>query len=304
MSIYEMITEQVIKAIENEGVLPWQKPWNRPSGSSEFSIASLFKAYSYTSRKPYALINQWFLKEGEYLTFNEITKLKGKIKKGAHSWTVYGFFPQYKDEDGNISRTKQNEDDKLIISMRFFKVFHIEDTEGIKPHVLPTMEQPQPTETEGIKHDPIEVAENVIADYVTRCKLAAYHNVASDRAYYSPSQDIVVVPSLAQYPHKEEYYSTAFHELTHSSGAASRLNRKGITDTKGFGSHEYSKEELVAEMGSAFIMNVLGISTEHCFNNSVAYIDNWKKHLRADTSMIVWASVAAEKAAKLILNAK
>lgn len=302
MKICEMITEQVIKAIESDGVLPWQKPWNKPKGSP-INLASIFKAYSYTSRKPYTLINQWFLKEGEYLTFNEINKLKGRIKKGAKSYVVYGFFVQYKDKDGNYNRVRQSEDDKVTISTRYYKVFHIEDTEGIKPH---TYDKPTeiPTETEDIANDPIEVAEKVIADYVSRCKLASYHNIASDRAYYSPSQDIVVVPSLTQYPHKEEYYSTAFHELTHSSGHANRLNRKGITNTKGFGSHEYSKEELVAEMGSAFIMNALGISTEHCFNNSVAYIDNWKKHLKADTSMIVWASVAAEKAAKLILNVK
>ena len=92
----------------------------------------------------------------------------------------------------------------------------------------------------------------------------------SDRAFYRPSTDKIVVPELSQYSRREEYYSTAFHELTHSTGHLSRLNR--ISDVAAFGSHDYSKEELVAELGAAYLVNHCGLETTSSFNNSAAYL--------------------------------
>ena len=121
----------------------------------------------------------------------------------------------------------------------------------------------------------------------------------SNRAFYSPSEDSVTVPAMEQYDIVEEYYSTLFHETTHSTGHASRLNR----DMTGhFGSDSYSKEELVAELGAAFLVQKCGMDSAKAFKNSVAYIQSWSKKFKEDKKLIVSAASKAEKAVKFILT--
>ena len=121
----------------------------------------------------------------------------------------------------------------------------------------------------------------------------------TDDAYYSPIQDMVHVPHKNQYQNINEYYSTTFHELIHSTGHKNRLNR--ISKMARFGNEDYSKEELVAEIGSAGIMNILGIETPKTFKNSTAYIQNWITVLKNDVKMIVNASSQADKAIAYIM---
>ena len=124
----------------------------------------------------------------------------------------------------------------------------------------------------------------------------------SDKAYYRPSTDTVVVPEIGQFKEVSEYYSTLFHELTHSTGHSSRLNR--ITAPAFFGSEEYSKEELVAEIGAATLVNMAGLETPKSFKNSAAYIQGWSKALKENKKMIVEASGKANKAVNYILGKK
>ena len=107
---------------------------------------------------------------------------------------------------------------------------------------------------------------------------------------------------MEQFQNEAEYYSTVFHELTHSTGHKKRLDRLNSSITARFGSEDYSKEELIAEIGSANLMNLLGIETSRSFRNSTAYIENWLSVLRSDVKFIVSASCKAEKAVKYILN--
>ena len=109
---------------------------------------------------------------------------------------------------------------------------------------------------------------------------------------------------LSQYQDAEEYYSTTFHELTHSTIPPYRCDRKAENDHAFFGNEDYSREELVAELGSAMICNALNLDCEKAFKNSVAYIQGWLKALHNDNKMIVWAASRAEKAAKYIMNVK
>lgn len=114
--------------------------------------------------------------------------------------------------------------------------------------------------------------------------------------------DCVVVPMKEQYKLINEYYSTTFHELTHSTGHKTRLDRLQTGAVAAFGSENYSKEELVAEIGSASIMNLLGIETTKTFRNSAAYIQSWIKVLKNDNKFIVSAASKAEKAVNFILG--
>ena len=149
---------------------------------------------------------------------------------------------------------------------------------------------------------PDETAEAIIADYVKRSGVTIEHR-EGDSAFYNPAQDRIVLPMMAQFTETAEYYSTAFHEATHSTGHKSRLNRFSIENAM-FASEDYSKEELTAEIGAACIMNSLGLETTGSFKNSAAYIQNWLAALKNDKRMIVGAAARAEKAVKMILDIK
>ena len=169
-------------------------------------------------------------------------------------------------------------------------MFHVDQCEGITAkHTTPICENLNPDET----------AEQIIADYVQRTGVTLQHQ-EGDRAFYQPSNDSVTIPLLKQFSDVAEYYSTTFHELVHSTGHASRLNR--LEKTAFFGSEAYSKEELIAEIGAAALVNHCGIETATSFCNSAAYIQSWLKVLKSDKRFIVSSSGKAEKAVALILN--
>lgn len=279
--IYEMITEKIIEQLE-QGVIPWHKPWfGTPDGP-----------FSRSTGKPYSFINQVLLdKPGEYLTFKQIQEAGGKLKKGTKGKQVVFFKPykiEEKDDEGNTT-------EKTIPLLRYYTVFHIDDTEGVEPLKKP----------ECINNEPIETAERIINNYINSSNAPKFiNNKLSDRAFYRPATDEVVVPMITQYENVEEYYSTAFHELTHSTLTESRCNRKSESSIAAFGSEDYSKEELVAELGAASLVNISGIETEKSFNNSASYIQSWLEALRNDKKMITLAATKAEQAVDFILNAE
>lgn len=284
-SIYQIITDKFVAQLE-QGIVPWQKPWSM-QGDNANDIA-----ISYTTRKPYSLLNQMLLgwRGGEYLTFKQIQDLKGQVKKGAKASMVVFYSPIKVTEKDEVTG---EEVEKTIRCLKYYNVFHIDDTTGI-PTKANAIEE---TDTEV---NPIEEAENLIQGYLEREKTLTFINdKVSDSAYFSPSQDIVNVPCIKQYKVIEEYYSTAFHEFTHSTLVEKRCNRKG---GKKFGDEEYSKEELVAEIGSAMLCSLCGIDNAKVFKNSVAYVQSWLRKLRNDSKLIVIASAQAEKAVKYIAN--
>lgn len=141
-------------------------------------------------------------------------------------------------------------------------------------------------------HDPIEEAEKLIAGYADRPPI----RFAPGRAFYRPADDVVSVPPLTDYEQPEEYYSTVFHELLHSTGHQKRLDRPGITELAAFGDENYSKEELVAEIGAAMMCAVCGIDNT-TIENSAAYINGWLRALKDDSRLIVQAAGKAQRAA-------
>lgn len=179
---------------------------------------------------------------------------------------------------------------KKIPMLRYYNVFHISQVDDVEPLTMPFKEV-----------EPIEEADKIITMYVEREHID-FEECASNKAFYSPSNDRVVVPMKEQYQNINEYYSTTFHELTHSTGHKNRLDRLESGAIASFGSETYSKEELVAEIGSASIMNLLGIETPQTFKNSTAYIQSWLKVLRSDNKFIVSASSKAEKAVNYIMG--
>ena len=120
-------------------------------------------------------------------------------------------------------------------------------------------------------------------------------------AYYSPTNDTVGMPERKRFNTEDAYHATLFHELVHATGHEKRLKRQSITERNGFGSDPYCKEELIAELGSAFLCGQAGI-VERTIDNSAAYLEGWLKQLREDKTLIVYAAAQAQKAADFILD--
>ena len=278
-SVYEMVTERIINQLE-KGIIPWRKPWTGIKGG----------AYNRISKKSYSLLNQMLLKhEGEYATYNQWESLGGHVRKGEKSEIVV-FWKIQPIEETKEDGTKET---KHIPILRYFNVFHISQVDGVEPLTKDDLKS----------IEPIEKAESVLHDYWSREGIEVKH-IGGDEAYYSPSRDLIRLPLFDQFTDANEYYSTAFHESVHSTMKESRCNR--AEDRKGklvaFGSNDYSKEELIAEIGSASLMNIIGIETGKTFQNSTAYIQSWLSVLRNDVKFIVSASSKAEKAVNYILN--
>lgn len=278
MNVYEMVAESFIKEMEN-GKIPWKQPW--------FGTRL---AVDHIKGKPYSLLNQLLLGEpGEYLTFNQVKKEGGSVKKGAKAkfvvfWKFLKVETDLEDENGKKIF-------KEVPFLRYYNVFHINQTEGIKE------KHPQGAKESNLTPD--ETAQALFDEYITRERITVHKD--RDNAYYRPTDDSIGLPDIKRFTDISEYYSTAFHEAIHSTGAKSRLDRLESTH---FGSDAYSKEELVAEIGSSMLLNMVGMNTEESFKNNVAYVQNWLSHLKDDVKLIVGAASKAEKAVQFLKGEK
>lgn len=273
MDIYQEITSRIIEQME-QGIIPWRKPW----------IASGC-AVSHITGKPYSLLNQMLLgRPGEYVTFKQCQQEGGKVRKGEKSSMVV-FWKWIEQEDAETGEKKS------IPFLRYYSVFHIAQCEGL------TAKYTQNAPANPATAD--EAADKVIVDYCSREGVKLIHE-EGNRAFYHPATDSITVPHMRQFSAIAEYYSTVFHEMTHSTGHKSRLDR--LDHVAAFGSEDYSKEELIAEIGAAVLVNHTGLETSDSFRNNAAYIQSWLQVLRNDKRFIVTAAGKAEKAVNLILN--
>lgn len=275
--LYQTVTDRIISQLE-AGTIPWRKPWvctGQPSNT----------AISHTTGKPYSLLNQMLLgNPGEYLTFKQCQQEGGKVKKGERA-SIVVFWKLLEKEDEETGKKVK------IPLLHYYNVFRLDQCEGIKPRKAEALPE-TPASAD-------EQSEQIIADYLHRSGVTLQQG-ASDRAYYSPVTDSVTLPAREQFRETAEYYGTVFHELTHSTGHSSRLDR--LNKVAHLGSEDYSKEELIAEIGSAALVNHVGLETADSFQNSVAYVQSWLKALKGDKRLIVGASSKAEKAVGLILD--
>lgn len=279
--LYETITNQIIEEMER-GVIPWRKPW-----------VALTGAYNAKSKRRYGFLNQMILcKGGAYASFKQWSELGCKVKKGAKaSWIMEWFSKKIEFETENENGDFEKHS-YLKWYPRTYPVFHESMVEGYKG--------PEPTET---IIEPLESAESIVNEYELFSGITAIKRTSeSARAFYSPVRDYIQVPSLEQYKTPNEYYSTLFHEMVHSTGHSSRLNRGLDEKLASFGSDDYSKEELVAELGSSMIMARLHIDTPQTFKNSTAYLQSWLTALKNDKSLLISAMSYAESATRYIFH--
>ena len=246
------------------------------------------------TKKPYRGINLLLLSDLKYelpyfLTFKQVKYLKGSVIKDekAHMVVFYKWLEK-KDDDGNIIVNEEGKVE-MVPMLKHYYVFNVGQCKDIASKHIPWQIEGQ--------FNPIEEAEHIANNMPNPPEI----RFNTGRACYIPRSDKVNMPPKNSFIADEELYSTLFHELCHSTGHISRLNRKGVTKAAAFGSKVYSQEELVAEMGAAFLCGEAGIANR-TIDNSAAYIQGWLSRLKDDRRLLVFAAGAAQKACDFILN--
>jgi antirestriction protein ArdC len=276
--IYEIITSRFIEQLK-KGTVPWQKPW---AGVQNI-----------VSKKPYRGINSLILGGSDFqspywLTFKQAHDLGGNIKKGEKATPVI-YYKLFEKRDGNGALVLgSNGRPTRIPFIRWSNAFNLDQSEGIEPPVQTVVQNPM---------QPIEKAARIVQE-AKICPI--YHTGFA--AVYSPTEDVIRLPAQKTFRSPEAYYQTLFHEMTHSTGHASRLDREGVTLPIKFGSERYSKEELIAELGASFLSNEAGILNQVQFDNSAAYLGSWIEKFQNDPKMIFTASSQAQKSTDFILG--
>lgn len=277
--VYTEVTAQIIAALE-AGTVPWRQPWKR-----------LGLQRNLQSDRPYRGVNQLLLQlRGElsgygspfWTTYRAAQKAGGHVRLGEKgSLVTFWKFLDVRDSESNDAEPRR------VPFLRSYKVFNTDQCEGLE---IPELEPDDSTDFR-----PVAEAELVIERMPHRPEIAH----GGDAAWYLCDLDRVQLPEPERFDPPEAYYATAFHELVHSTAHSSRLDRD--TGSHRFGSADYSREELVAELGSAMLCGTVGIGPA-MFENSAAYIANWLWALRDDKRMVVVAAGAAQRAADYILG--
>jgi len=286
----QQVTNEIIAELQQGKVL-WQKPWN-----------SYGLPRNYSSGRPYEGFNAFYLnyiteKQNYatpcFLTFRQARELGGHVRKGQKGtpivyWKVYETKAGEQPED-QAAEGKGRQERKFVPFV--WTVFNIDQVEGVD------FQLPDIHERSG--QQVLESCQLVVNKY-PKPRPQILHG--GGQAYYAPASDTVQVPGMMLFTSSEAYYATLFHELIHSTGHSSRLNRFRREETPvRFGDEHYSKEELVAEMGASFLCAFTGIR-EAVFRNSVAYLQGWISRLQDDKTMILYAGNQAFKAASYILD--
>lgn len=277
-AFHEQLAEKIIAQLQ-AGTAPWQRPWDAPA---------LMQPYNESTGKPYRGSNVLNLMLAGYadprwLTFNQARERGYRVNKGEKGSLIQTFRfheeKQLRDGEGKPVKDAQGmpviEQTKLHKPIiRSFVVFNAEQMTGLPP--LARVEH---------QWQPVDQAEKLLA-----ASGAQIEHQQGNRAYYSPSQDKIVLPLKEQFADQERYYSTALHELGHWTGHESRLNRPLVN---AFGTPDYAREELRAEISSLLLGQRLGIS--HDPGQHMAYVDSWVKILKEDPAEIMRACQDAEK---------
>lgn len=285
IDIYQAVTDRILETLD-KGTVPWRHPIKRNAENDGLPR-------SMSSKKPYRGVNIFLLamtswakgyESAYWLTYKQAKAQGGQVRKGEKSSLVI-FWKRYAMTD------KQTGDKKVVPVMRHYNVFNAEQVEGIE---APDAVQPDP---DAEPFEPIAEAEKIVNGYAGGPVIEH----GGSQAFYRPTEDTVRIAEPARFEGPENYYATLFHELAHSTGHSKRLDRGLDKKLAAFGSADYSKEELVAEMGAAFLAAAAGISPP-TIEQSAAYIDGWRKKLKGDKKLIVQAAGAGQRAADHVLG--
>ena len=289
VSVFKVYTDQMInnikQAIEDGTGAPWHKPWTGVGGDHQNAISG----HVYQGMNPFFLdmLGGHLYEDYRWLTYSQAKKAGGTIKDGEYQKSIALLKPIIIERKEDKNKPK----DEVITFpiFRYYRVWNVEQWEelDIEPLVKPDAKE----------FVPVEEAEKIVSAMSDRPEI---FNNGKNRAYYRMEEDTIHLPDKSGFDKGNEYYSTLFHEIGHSTGHQSRVGRKGIENFDHFGSGQYAKEELVAEFVSAILCRQAGIDNTR--ENSEAYLKSWIGKLKNDEKLLVSASSQAHKAVKYILG--
>ena len=284
--VQDTITKIMIERIEarrasGESVTaPWRMTWDPAVGAPR----NMLTGHSYRGVNLFMTLFQGYASPF-WLTRKQLGKIGGTVKRDAegkaeaYTPIVFWKFPTAEEREAG-----------RFPFCKFYQVWNADQIDGISNHPNLQIERSETV-------NPIVSAEAIVN---------GFHGPAishgGGRACYSPSRDSVSMPEMSAFESAEAYYRVLFHELTHSTGHRNRLARDGVVNPVRFASHDYSEEELVAEMGAAMLAGHSGIGAD--VENSAAYLDHWLAKLKREPGMLVTAGGAAQKAADLVRGIK
>jgi antirestriction protein ArdC len=279
--LYQTVTDQIVAMLEG-GVVPWRSPILGRSKAGH--PRNLNTGKQYRGVNVFLLAFTAFAKgygSSYWLTFNQAKERGGNVRKGEKASMVV-FWKKYDTKD------RQTGDAISVPVLRYYNVFNAEQIDGI--------EIPDAVKFEPIEFTPIEAAEQIARGYAGG---PAVLYDGGQQAFYRPGTDTIHLPEKTRFASVTEYYSTLYHEQSHSTGHSTRLDRKLDTDPKPFGTPDYGKEELVAEMSAAFLCSYAGIQPT-VIANQAAYLAGWLKQLKSDAKLVISAAGQAQRSADWI----
>lgn len=280
--LYQTVTDQII-GILDRGVAPWRCPILGQSAAG--SPRNLSSGRAYRGINVFLLaVTAWCsgYESSYWLTFKQAKERGGNVRKGEKSSMVV-FWKQYETKDRKTGEAIR------VPVLRYFNVFNVAQCEGIAVPDAPTF---TPSE-----YQIVEQARAIIEGYDGAPTIVH----GGSRAFYRPAIDEVHIPEPTRFASTNEFYATLYHELAHSTGHSSRLDRGMDSAPRPFGSPDYGKEELVAEMAAAFLCGQSGI-TPSVIENQSAYLQGWINVLKGDKKLVIAAAGAAQRAADWILG--
>ncbi len=294
------ITDRIIIALES-GTVPWLKPWDSPD-------CNMALPRNAVSNRLYSGINTLLLwlataengyKQCKWITAKKANELGGYIRKGEKSTIVMNYRPDEReklDDDGNVIYDEEgNPEMEQYFCINKHNLFNLDQCENLPAELFDPIPEPKPPKSEPNQYDIFADIRQIIKGMELKVEMKP-----SNRAFYQPSEDLVVMPEMTQFENAQAFHSVLLHEMAHATGAAKRLDREGITSGKAkFGNKVYAFEELIAEMGGAFLCAYLGFDT---VPQNASYIENWIQVLRQDKRAIIRASGKAREACQYMLD--
>lgn len=325
IDIFKEMTDRIVNMIEQEGIAPWHKPWNAGAGlPTNLKTGKTYRGINVFSLgfSPYGSHYWVTFKQAKELAVKEARGAGRKIKeivetkdgKACKPWFLdeetgeafmdgvrkgekkYGYVvfwknQMFKSKDKADGEEGESDNGNVIPMLKYTPIFNLEQTQGIST--------PKAPERSGFS--PIEECERMLAAYNKRGPKVTH---GGNRAYYSPQLDYIKVPNAQDFDGPEEYYKVLFHEHVHGTGHYSRLARKTLMASSYFGSHQYSEEELVAEMGASFLSAHCGIDTPPIVENAAAYLKHWLGQIKRDPKLLVHSASRAQRAFDFMLDVK
>lgn len=251
---YQIVTDAILAHL-TRGIVPWRCPWNRSVGRPRnFHSGREYHGINVLLLGMQAFASPW------WMTFRQVQERGGKVRKGEHGTPVL----KWGKQERNLENGDGTEDKKSTFFLKSYRVFNAVQIDDVQFPEVAAVVPPEPSTC-------LARAERIVAEMQ---KPPTIKVGRTTQASYLPRTDTVSMPALARFKIAEEYHKTLFHELVHSTGHESRLARKGVVESTGFKERTYSQEELIAEMGAAFLAMEAGIVIDE-HEQSAAYLKSW-----------------------------